>query len=64
MQTTTKPSHPPRWDEAALALLACPVCQGGLAQSGEQEIACSGCGRRYPVRDGLLVLLASAALEQ
>lgn len=47
----------------AVAMLACPVCHAALAAFGEQEIDCSGCGRRYPVRDGLPILLASAALE-
>jgi uncharacterized protein YbaR (Trm112 family) len=52
-------------DETALRLLACPVCHAGLAlpDGGEdaETVLCTGCGRRYPIRDGLPVLLAAAA---
>jgi uncharacterized protein YbaR (Trm112 family)/ubiquinone/menaquinone biosynthesis C-methylase UbiE len=36
-------------------ILRCPVCRGGL--SGEDELHCSSCGRRYPVVDGIPRLL-------
>ncbi len=46
--------------EQVLQLLACPVCRGVLGQTAA-EITCAGCGRRYPVRDGIPVLIAEAA---
>jgi SAM-dependent methyltransferase/uncharacterized protein YbaR (Trm112 family) len=36
-------------------LLRCPVC--GAPLSGEPELVCAGCGRRYPVVDGIPRLL-------
>lgn len=54
--------------DAALHMLACPVCHAAL-QHIEQEdlkqaaVLCSGCGRRYPIREGLPVLLAEAAYQ-
>ena len=53
---------------AALAMLACPVCHAALLHCEQEDlnqeaVLCSGCGRRYPIRDGLPVLLAEAALQ-
>lgn len=45
-----------------LALLACPVCHGELFQV-ESLIACSGCARKYPIQDGIPVLLADRAIS-
>jgi uncharacterized protein YbaR (Trm112 family) len=44
-----------------LSRVVCPVCH----QSLELELAaiwCKGCGRRYPVVDGIPVLLADRAI--
>ena len=39
-------------------LLACPVCHGNLTLAGDGEsLTCAGCGRVYPVRGGVPVLL-------
>ncbi|HEX7729649.1 MAG TPA: hypothetical protein VF392_11480 [Terracidiphilus sp.] len=40
--------------------LACPVCFGALALSAAHA-ACSGCGRVFPVVDGIPVLIAERA---
>jgi uncharacterized protein YbaR (Trm112 family) len=48
-------------DDAALAMLACPVCHAPLTKADDSTVLCAGCRRRYPVRDGLPVLLAAAA---
>ena len=44
-----------------LRALVCPVCHAGL-QLEAQAICCTGCGRRYPVVDGIPVLLAERAI--
>jgi hypothetical protein len=43
-----------------LALLACPVCHGAL-YAAESEVRCAQCARRYPVEDGIPILLADRA---
>jgi uncharacterized protein YbaR (Trm112 family) len=47
--------------ETVLRLLACPACHAGLAHPDAETVLCIGCGRRYPIRDGLPVLLVPAA---
>jgi uncharacterized protein YbaR (Trm112 family) len=51
----------PLVDDTALRLLACPVCHAALALLHPNAVLCTGCGRRYPICDGLPVLLAAAA---
>jgi uncharacterized protein YbaR (Trm112 family) len=43
-----------------LDLLACPVCLGRLILAATR-IDCTQCARRYPIVDGLPVLIASRA---
>jgi uncharacterized protein YbaR (Trm112 family) len=50
----------PQLDEGALKLLACPVCSGDLSRVDER-LVCGGCGRAYPVVDGIPVLIAERA---
>ena len=45
-----------------LHLLACPVCFGMLRLVGDTGIDCAQCGRRYPIVDGLPVLIESRAI--
>ena len=46
-----------------LALLACPLCRGGLQASADaQRLTCCACGAAFPQRDGVPVLLAEAVL--
>jgi uncharacterized protein len=53
----------PSIDEIALRLLACPVCHAKLSSLDQEFVRCIGCERRYPIRDGLPVLLADAARQ-
>jgi uncharacterized protein YbaR (Trm112 family) len=47
-------------NEEDLRWVVCPVCHGSLRlEMG--TICCEGCGRRYPVVDGIPVLLADRA---
>jgi uncharacterized protein len=41
-------------------MLACPVCYGAITPEPEQ-VLCLQCGRRYPIEDGIPVLLADRA---
>jgi hypothetical protein len=50
-------------DENVLRLLVCPLCHGALTSPDQETILCTGCGRRYPIRDGLPVLLSDAARQ-
>ena len=47
-------------DDALLAILACPACQGDVALK-DNRIVCVKCGRRYPIKDGIPVLLVEEA---
>jgi uncharacterized protein len=51
-------------DDTALRLLACPACHAGLTLLDPETVLCSACGRRYPIRDGLPVLLVVDAPQQ
>jgi uncharacterized protein YbaR (Trm112 family) len=41
--------------------VVCPVCHAAICLDGE-SILCTGCARRYPIVDGLPILLAERAL--
>ncbi|HBG05005.1 MAG TPA: hypothetical protein DDY22_05505 [Geobacter sp.] len=46
-----------------LQLLACPGCRGKLVEIGE-SLHCPSCGLKFPVRDGIPVLLLSEAEKE
>jgi uncharacterized protein YbaR (Trm112 family) len=48
-------------DRLTLERLACPVCFGALRLAADGGIACMGCGRIYPLIDGIPVLIADRA---
>ncbi|MFZ0323184.1 MAG: Trm112 family protein [Actinomycetes bacterium] len=54
-------------DPALLDVLACPVCIAAVTpQPSVADVAflvCGTCGRRYPVRDGIPVMLVDEALD-
>lgn len=47
-------------DKRLLEILACPACHAEVRQEGDR-IVCCGCGRRYPIRDGLPIMLIDEA---
>jgi len=50
------------FDARSLEQLACPICFGDLRLAAQtSEIVCAGCGRKYPVIDGIPVLIAERA---
>ena len=46
-----------------LDILACPACKGEIAYiEAQQKLVCLGaCKRRYPIRDGIPVMLIDEA---
>ena len=51
-------------DPKLLDILVCPACRESVAPlAGDAGIACRGCGRAYPVRDGIPVMLIEEAVS-
>ena len=49
-------------DAGLLEIIVCPACRGGLAVDDPAgELVCTSCGRAYPVRDDIPVLLVDEA---
>ena len=50
-------------DPALLEIMQCPADGGTLTERRDPDVlACERCGRRYPVRDGIPVMLIEEAL--
>ena len=47
-------------DQELLDILACPLCKTPVRLEGDR-LTCSQCGRRYPIRDGIPIMLESEA---
>jgi len=50
--------------QALLDILACPACEDRppvRLDRDAQEIVCDRCGRRYPIREGIPVMLVDEA---
>ena len=47
-------------DRELLEILACPLCKAEVRLEGER-IVCAKCGRRYPIRDDIPVMLVEEA---
>jgi uncharacterized protein YbaR (Trm112 family) len=47
-------------DKDLLEILACPACRADVRLEGDR-IVCSSCGRRYPVREGIPIMLVDEA---
>ena len=43
-------------DKELLDILACPDCKDDV-ELKENKIVCKGCGRKYPIKDGIPVML-------
>jgi uncharacterized protein YbaR (Trm112 family) len=49
-------------DPRLLEILICPACHGDLKElTGEKGLECLGCGRIYPIREGIPVMLVDEA---
>jgi hypothetical protein len=47
-------------DEELLTIMVCSFCKADVKLE-EQKIACSKCGRKYSVRDGIPIMLINKA---
>lgn len=47
-------------DLSLLEILACPACQGDVTLQ-DAKIVCQKCGRRYPIKDGIPIMLVEEA---
>jgi len=43
-------------DPELLDVLACPDCKSDV-EFRDNKIICKGCGRRYPIKDGIPIML-------
>ena len=47
-------------DKDLLDILVCPDCKSAVMEQ-EGKLLCTGCGKRYPVQDGIPVMLVEEA---
>ena len=47
-------------DKELLEILACPACKADIKLENE-KIICTSCERKYPIRDGIPVMLIDEA---
>ena len=52
-------------DKELLDILACPACKSPVVQEGDWIVctAAEQCGKRYPVRDGIPIMLIDEAVD-
>lgn len=43
-----------------LAILACPACKANI-ELKDNKICCTRCGKKYPIKDGIPVMLIEEA---
>ena len=48
-------------DQKLLEILACPACKTPVKLEGQDRLVCVQCGRRYPIRDDIPVMLLEEA---
>ncbi|MBU4342745.1 MAG: Trm112 family protein [Candidatus Omnitrophica bacterium] len=49
-------------DKELLKILACPACKASV-ELKESKICCTACKKKYPIRDGIPVMLIEEAEE-
>lgn len=56
----SKVSEEPTISAELLEILACPVCKEHVCLEGA-KLTCARCGRRYPMREGIPIMLVEEA---
>jgi hypothetical protein len=54
------PVDPHTFDPSVIDRLACPACLG-ILRLEEARLVCAGCGRTYPIVNGIPVLIVERA---
>lgn len=49
-------------DKELLEILACPACRGDV-ELKDEKIVCLKCGRKYPIKDGIPIMLVDEAQQ-
>lgn len=47
-------------DKELLDILACPSCKGDV-ELKDSKIVCKACGKKYPIKDGIPIMLIDEA---
>ena len=47
-------------DRQLLEILACPACKANVT-ADDEHVVCTQCGRQYPIRDDIPIMLLSEA---
>lgn len=47
-----------------LEILVCPACHGELDYEPDVRLTCQSCGRSYPIRDGIPIMLVDAEVTE
>jgi uncharacterized protein YbaR (Trm112 family) len=50
-------------DKDLLEILACPACKGDI-QLQDEKIVCTKCGLKYPIKDGIPIMLVDEAEKE
>ena len=50
-------------DKELLDILCCPACKGDVILA-DKKIVCTKCGKKYPVKDGVPIMLIDEAEEK
>ncbi|MBN3039985.1 MAG: Trm112 family protein [Candidatus Omnitrophica bacterium] len=50
-------------DDDLLKILACPACKSEVMYS-DDKIICKHCHRKYPIKDGIPIMLVEESQEQ
>lgn len=49
-------------DKELLDILACPACKADILLK-DNKIVCTKCGKKYPIKDGIPIMLIDEAQE-
>ena len=50
-------------DQELIDILSCPACKGDVSLAGE-KIVCKKCGKKYPIKNGIPVMLIDEAEDK